>query len=155
MRFSRNPPLPSVGTTRVTDATTQVALDALRVPLEALLKLLLPFAQPEPWKPLPFNGDWTRTLSTLRAGQYTKDPLGRVELRGWVSTASGASSVIAVLPAGYRPTERCSFDGFRLVGGVYSLARIDVDIDGRVLIASPAMAAALDCSLEGIRFDTR
>lgn len=155
-RLNRNSPLPEGRGPRVQDDTTQRALDAIWTPLKAVLSFLQPFVQQEDWKALPFYSDWTRTLATLQAPSYLKNPLGRVELRGWATTAAGTSSTIAVLPVGYRPSERCSFPGFRLTGGgVYAVARIDVDVDGRVLLASPAVAAGDSVSLDGMSFDTR
>jgi hypothetical protein len=136
----------------VDDQKFQRVLEALSAPVRAILQFLQPFVQPEKWRELPYNGDWTRDLATLQAPQFRKDPLGRVDLRGWAKTATGASSVIAVLPIGYRPNLRSSFPAFRL-NGTYALARIDVDIDGRVLLVTPAVGAADELSLNGISFD--
>lgn len=155
-RINRNSPLPTGAPARVQDGVTQRALDAIWTPLNAILQFLQPFVQQETWKDLPFYSDWARTLATLQKPGYLKNPLGRVELRGWTSTAAGASGTIAVLPTNYRPKIRLSFPGFRLTGGgVYAIARIDVDIDGRVLMAAPAVAAGDSVSLDGMSFDTR
>ncbi len=130
----------------------QRALDAILTPLRAVIQFLQPFVQQQPWRAIPFNGDWARDLSTLRAPEYRKSPLSRVDLRGWVVTAAGASSVIAVLPPDCRPTDRESFSSYRL-NGTYALARIDVDTDGRVLLVTPAVGAGDELSLSGISFD--
>lgn len=153
-RLDRGRPLPEVPRVRVDDPQIQRAFDALTTPLRAIAQFLLPFVQPEKWQPLPYaNGtDWTRDLSTLRAPEYRKDALGRVHLRGWVKTAAGASAVIAVLPETHRPTERESFSSFRL-NGTYAVARIDADVDGRVLLVTPAVGAGDELSLSGISFD--
>lgn len=155
-RLNRNPPLPDATPARVQDAVTQRALDAFLTPLKAVIKFLQPFAQPEEWKTLPYNGDWRRLSATYQEPGYLKNPLGRVELRGWAATLSGASATIAVLPIGYRPSVQCSVSTYYLAGAVTpTLARIDIDTDGSVRFV-PTAVAANDCvTLDGVSFDTR
>ncbi len=151
-RLNRPTGLPQITTQRVDQPVIQRAVDAITRTLIAVVNFLQPFAQPQPWVAVPFNSDWTATLSTLQAPQFRKDPLGYVELRGWASTATGVSNVIAVLPVTHRPPTRSSFPAFRLNGATYTVARLDVDVDGRVLMASPAVGAGDSVTLSGIKF---
>lgn len=155
-RLNRNSPLPSGSPSRVQDAVTQRALDAIWTPLNAILKFLQPFVQQETWKRLPYNGDWRRLSATYQEPGYLKNPLGRVELRGWAITPSAASSTIAMLPPGYRPPVQVSIGTYCLSGAVTpAIARIDVDVDGSVRF-TPAVFGANDCvTLDGVYFDTR
>jgi hypothetical protein len=154
-RLNRNRPLPDAPQpNRVDDSKTQRAIDALSTPLRAILQLLQPFVQPQPWRGLPLNDDWARTAALVAAPQYVKDPLGRVELSGSAKTVVAASTTIAVLPEGCRPQLARTFSV-----GIYDGGRtngtVDIASDGRVILITPAIAANIEVYFDGIRFDTR
>ena len=151
-RLSRDRPLPDLQRVRVEDPSTQRGFDVLSNVMRAVLDFLQPFVQRDKWQALPYFTGWADDSATLQIGQMRKYPWGEIRLRGWVKTASGSSDTIAVLPIGWRPPARCSFDCFRL-NGTYALARVDVDVDGRVLLVTPAVGAGDEVSLNGIFFD--
>lgn len=152
-RLSRTAPLPDVPRSEVPDATTQRAITSITTALQAVLKFLKPYAQPEPWRVLPYFSDWARALATLQEPQFRKEPGNYVELRGWTYTPTGGSSTIAVLPLGYRPPLRTSFTCACVSGGSNVFSRVDVVEDGRILLISPAVGANTNVSLSNIRFD--
>lgn len=124
--------------------------------LRAVLAFLAPFETQAPWSPLPYFGGWTRTtVSGFTKPGVRKDPLGGVELRGWVLNAAGVGTTIAVLEQEYRPKERCGFACSAVQGGVRVTGHVDIGADGLVIWVSPAIAANTEVSLSGIRFDTR
>lgn len=108
---------------------------------------------PEPWKELPFQGAWTN-YGGYTTGAYRKDARGRVYLRGLVTNkaALAESSVIATLPAGYRPTGRSLFVVGDSVGGWAN--RVDVLPTGDVLWISGGTTETDFTSLETISFWT-
>ena len=65
---------------------------------------------PEAWQPLGLIGGWGNyAVPGFEGAAYRKDKQGQVHLRGLVSQDSGLpsqSTIIAVLPAGYRPARR-------------------------------------------------
>ena len=84
-------------------------LEKVITSLQAVLKLLRPFDDPDPWHRPTLNAGWVLDPATALFGDplqpgYKKDPLGRVHLRGWVTRTSGIDTVIFTLPAGYRPS---------------------------------------------------
>lgn len=103
------------------------------------------------WSVLPLAGDWVRALSTLQGPLVGIGPGKLVQLAGWVSTAGGASNVIATLPVGRRPAERLSCPSWCFVG-TNQACRVDVLADGTVRLISPAVAAAAEVCLNGVRF---
>lgn len=152
-RLHRDRSLPDVLSVRVSDPTVQRALDALAGALRAVLQVLQPIAQPQPFRPLPLNGDWARLSATITSPSYVRNRTC-VELAGAVKTAAGGSAVIAVLPADCRPQLSRTF-----TVGIYNAGRttgtVDVLSDGRVSLVSPAVAANVEVYLDGVRFDTR
>ena len=153
-RLSRGVALPEAQRPRVAESVTQRAFDALATPLIAVVKFLQPFAKPEGWKDLDFYGDWTANANGTGTVQYKKSPLGEVMLRGWAQSAAGNQSVVGVLPTGYRPPQRLRVPASWYTGAAYALIQLDVDVDGRVLVASPAMpGAAIDIFLDHVRFE--
>jgi len=67
---------------------------------------------PEPWKALPFVSPWSSLGEGYPNAAFRKDQHGRVFLHGVAHKEPGApvlGDVIAVLPAGYRPSGTCVF----------------------------------------------
>jgi hypothetical protein len=60
---------------------------------------------PGPWHALPLVAGWTNFGSGYAEASFRVDQLGRVQLRGTITKASGTpgNESIATLPAGYRP----------------------------------------------------
>lgn len=150
-RQSRTAPLPDVPRATVPDAATQRVITAIITSLQAVLKLLKPFAQPEPWRYLLYESTWSDypTVSSFLRCAHRKDALGRVWLRGLAQRSGGALTTIGVLPAGYRPTEIAAFCVYDSVAG---FGRVDVYPDGQIIYGGAA--GAVDVSLDGISFDT-
>lgn len=151
-RANQPRPLPQAPQPRVSDTNTQRAFDLLFVPLREVIRFLQPFVQQEKWQALPYLSGWAdipSTGSTYTRGQYRKDPLGRVWLRGVVTRVSGATLTIATLPEGYRPSRGCIF-----IASSNSVdCRIDVSSDGVINYVSGGLPGNY-ISLDGISFDT-
>lgn len=111
---------------------------------------------PEPWRPLPFAGSWGNYGSGYGIAGYRRDARGRVYLRGLVTKIAGtptAAEVIAVLPPGYRPTERGVFaasSGVGTPGNAYG--RVDVLTTGEVLWGAGGDGEIDFTSLETVSF---
>lgn len=118
-------------------------LDQVITSLRSILALLRPFRNPEAWKPLMLRGDWAKYDSEVPAAEYRKDPLGRVYLRGWVTSASGSSTLIAALPAGYRPSH---YVDVPVTENTQVGNYVRVFPDGQILLGylSPGSAVSLD-----------
>lgn len=154
-RTSRTAPLPDVPRATVPDPSTQRIVTAIVTSLQAVLKFLKPYAEPEPWRQVDYYGDWVDNANATLPTVYRKDAFGGVRLRGWVSSAAGNQSVICVLPVGYRPLTRIRVPASWYTGAAYATIQLDVDVDGRVLIASPAMpGAAVEVFLDHVHFET-
>lgn len=110
-RTSRTAPLPDVPRGSVPDAATQRIITAIVTSLQAVLKFLKPYAEPEPWKPLPLESDVSNYSTAYQVAQYRKDAFGRVHVRAEVAVtgAHGGNHVLAVLPVNYRPPSACIF----------------------------------------------
>lgn len=148
-RTSRTAPLPDVSRGNVPDAATQRVVTAIVTSLQAVLKFLKPYAEPEPWRYLLYEAGWADYATTriYQRGGVRKDALGRVHLRGLVARTSGASTVIGVLPLGYRPAMRSMFAAYSDTG----VARVDVAPNGEVVLVA---GGTTYLSLDGINFDT-
>lgn len=100
---------------------------------------------------VPLNSPWKNyDLSTFynRFGFY-KDALGRVFLRGLISSGTSAT-IIATLPAMFRPENGLIFACIGQTSSVVSAQRVDINPDGKVLLQA---AGTLDyLSLDGISF---
>jgi hypothetical protein len=107
-------------------------LEQVITALEAVLKLLSPFETQPKWERLPTFGDWIQSAFNDCKPSMLIDPLGRVELRGWLATASGAGTTIAVLPIRYRPAHRLAFC-VSAVQGARVAGHVDISTDGRVV----------------------
>jgi hypothetical protein len=131
-RNDRNRPLPEIRPARVEDQITQRAFDVVWNALGEVIRFLQPFVQRERWQTVEYQtgwGDFSRLV-------FKKDPLGEVRLQGSAQRTSGSGTVICVLPIGYRPAERLFFGSVNYSGVAYTTARVDVDVDGRVIVAS-------------------
>lgn len=120
------------------------SLEKVITALKAVLKLLAPFDEPDKWHRAELLNGWvnnpaTGLYSDSIPAAYTKDPLGRVHLRGWLSNTA-ANNLVLRLPPQYRPTHV-----------VYWNADLIVLPDGSVVHNS----VALNCYLNGVNFDTR
>ncbi len=145
-RLNKDRPLPDLQRVRVEDQTTQRGFDTFASVLRAVLDFLQPFVQREKWQPVVYQTGW-EDFSRLT---FKKNPLGEVIIQGSAQRTSGSSTVICVLPIGYRPSERLFFGSVVHDGANYTTARIDVDVDGRVLVASGATNFV---PLQHIRFE--
>jgi hypothetical protein len=145
-RLNRPTGLPQITTQRVDQPVIQRAVDAITRTLIAVVNFLQPFAQPQPWRDVSFVTGW---LTFSNKTQYRKDPLGRVHIQGNAYRASGSSMTILVLPEGYRPSQRLYFSATPLTGAAYGAGRVDVDVDGRVLVASGGTDFVM---LDGVSF---
>lgn len=93
------------------------------------------------------QNNWTNYGSTYPSASYTKAADGVVSLRGLIGGGSlTQSSVIANLPAGYRPAQKQIFDTVNNAG----FARIDVWPTGEVVVN--AVSSNTWLSLNDIKF---
>ncbi len=107
----------------------------------------------EPWRPLPFAGGWANFGDGHTSGEFRRDQLGRIQLRGLVTRVHGSpggDDLIATLPAGYRPAAKhlyavytCCAPGF---------GRVDVRPDGTVRWILGAAGETDATSLDGISY---
>jgi hypothetical protein len=113
---------------------------------------------PEPWKPLAFVSPWSSYGSGYASGAFRKDQHGQVFLRGLVHKDPGGPAqgdVIAVLPAGYRPSATLAFSpstGGSSPGDPHS--RIQVLATGEVQWISGAGGEIDFTSLDEVSFWT-
>lgn len=100
----------------------------------------------EPWQtPTLLNG-WANSGSDFATAGYFKDSVGMVHLRG---TIGGGSSIIFILPPGYRPAGRSRYNVATGQTVFASVAQLEVRGDGSVLVTSNYNG---NISLDGIRF---
>ncbi len=92
-----------------------------------------------------FKNSWANT-GGQQAAQFSKDPIGRVHIRGVIDTGS-VPSVAFTLPAGYRPPTIAHF----AVISNSDVGYVTVDTNGDVAVLAPS---AFNCSLFGISFST-
>jgi hypothetical protein len=86
---------------------------------------------PDAWQRLELIGGWTNYSPAYEGAGYRKDKQGQVHLRGLVSQGSGVppnSTIIAVLPAGYRPAQRQILTTYG--GNPDGATRVDILPDG-------------------------
>lgn len=107
----------------------------------------------EPWRALNFVDGWTN-WGVFQSGEYRKDQLGIVHLRGLVMRA-GASPYrdgpIATLPAGYRPLRKRLFN---VNTGSSVPGRIDINPDGAIVWFEGGAGVPNYTSLDGVSFST-
>lgn len=119
-------------------------LQTLFVPKKpAFLDLLLN----SPW--IVFNSGAPVLGVTFSYPGYYRDALGRVFIRGIVSSGTSATA-IATLPVGFRPQYRHMFTGVVDVGAGDAFCRVDVGADGVISFQGAGTANYL--SLDGISF---
>ena len=145
-RLNRRAGLTQLVPQRVDSPVIQRAVDAIAQTLIGVVEFLQPFAQTQPWRPVEFITGWQTFSNKL---QYRRDPLGRVHLQGNAYRNSGSSTTIFVLPLGFRPSQRLYFNAVTLSGAVYGASRVDIDVDGRVLVASGSFDFVM---LDGLSF---
>jgi hypothetical protein len=98
------------------------------------------------WIPLAYQNGWVDYGAPYGAGAYRKDALGFVHLQGLVKNG-GAGTVIATLPAGYRPAATVyatALDGSNVAHYVL------IGADGTILTAAGASNA--NVALDDITF---
>lgn len=91
------------------------------------------------WRSLSTLNSWVRYSNNYAAPEYCKDPFGFVHVRGVVASGTLTSgTVIATLPAGYRPE---SIMVFPAVNAGIALARVDVLPNGDIILGAAAGSA--------------
>jgi hypothetical protein len=109
-------------------------------------------AQGESWKGLGLLNGWSNWGGEYQVAGYRKDGAGNVQLRGVIKREPSptADTIVATLPAGYRPaaTEIFSPDS----GGNVVLSRFDVRPNGEVMWRGTANAGYVNVSLSGVIF---
>lgn len=121
-------------------------LEKVITSLQAVLKLLAPFDEPEAAQGVIYQTTWTDSEPV----KFKKDPLGRVYLSGSAARSGGALGNVFVLPANYRPLKTRQFH-CPITGGTSAL--VQVLASGLVLYSGAA--GAVTVSLDPISFDTR
>jgi hypothetical protein len=97
-RPKRDSPLPELQPVRVEDSKTQRGFEMLSSVLRAVLQLLQPLAQPEPWQDITLYDGATVYLSKP---QFRRNALGRIEMRGGATT--GTTVTFGTIPVTHRP----------------------------------------------------
>lgn len=130
-RLNRNSPLPTAQGGQVDDNKLQRILDTIILPVQAVVEFLQPFVQPEKWKALTYQPDWSDFSTTTQVGQYRKDPMGIVSVRADFKAAGAhaAGDPIAVLPVGYRPPSTQSYFVWTSTGAI---GEIEITSAGRI-----------------------
>ena len=100
------------------------------------------------WTGFTFNTGWANLGGDYQTGAYTKDSIGRVNLRGLVVRNLGSATLITTLASGYRPTARKIFASI----SADAICRIDILTNGTVYLQAGGDATNY-VSLDGISFD--
>lgn len=91
-------------------------------------------ANQTPWLSLTLQNGWLGPVAPYTPPQYRKDNFGNVRLMGRLSNGTAtAGTVIATLPAGYRPQYRMSFSVLTN-NGSDQLGQIDIDTGGNLIL---------------------
>lgn len=103
------------------------------------------------WQALPYNNSWVDYDTTLwGGGQYYKDSLGIVHMRGLIKGGTAGSGItVGTLPVGYRPQ---TFNQLFLVATNDVYGRLEVHPDGTVVTG--AGISVIWVSLANIHFYT-
>ena len=121
-------------------------IEKLVTAVQAVLKFLRPFDQPDPWHLVStYQSTWIDATPV----KFRVDPLGRVFLRGAAARSGGALTPVFVLPVAYRPLTTRSFH-CSITGGTSAL--VQVQADGVVVYGGGA--GAVTVALDSISFDT-
>ena len=120
--------------------------------LQAVLKLLAPYANPQPWQPVVFQNSFANYATTHLPCAYRKGADGVVRLRGLAARAAVAlNTPIFTLPAGYRPNKEMNV----VITAAGRSAAVAVAVTGAVTVfAADAAAWNTDISFACISFDT-
>ena len=105
------------------------------------------------WIDLTLQNGWA--TNTGKTPQYRKDEFGMVHLRGALGAGSSTDSIIATLPAGYRPdTGSGAGPSFPVSFGAVAVKRIQIGTSGAGVISMNGSDydTAADISLDGISF---
>jgi len=94
------------------------------------------------WMPLFLGNNWVAYSTQFTIPAYTKTKAGMVVLKGMLKAGAGT---IAILPAGYRPSERVLFEN----SSNQTFGRMDVQITGAIDMVTGSNAWT---SLDGINF---
>lgn len=139
------------------DATLTRWAGSVVTAVTTIVKFLEPWRKPEPWKKCTLHGNWVAlggASGTYKTAwfdpAFVKDPNGIVRLRGVVKQSGGSDTVMTQLPVGYRPQQSMIFPTI----ADNSVARVDIDQDGRVIYAFGGATPGY-VTLDGISFDTR
>jgi len=98
------------------------------------------------WSPLPLKAGWIRYSTTFSDPQYTKGSDGIVTLKGLVKSGTATQgTVIATLPAGYRPAQSKIYP----VTQNWNLGRVDIKSNGDIVLQ---IGSSSWTSLDGINF---
>lgn len=99
------------------------------------------------WTTLSLQNSWTVFDSGHSQNRYRKAADGMVTLKGLIKNGNtNPGTVVATLPAGFRPSERLCFAAL----GGFGHARFDVLPNGQIIISSGAQSVF--SSLDGISF---
>lgn len=99
------------------------------------------------WINLSLQSGWVAFGSGYSTPQYTKSADKLVSLKGLIKSGTTTSgTIIATLPAGYRPGARLLITGV----SVHSYCRIDIDIDGNIILQAGGSSTWL--ALDNITF---
>lgn len=108
--------------------------------------------------PLAFPGGWTQ-YTGYETPAFTKSILGIVTLKGLcqlpISTTYTVGTVLATLPAGFRPDTSIDFAIMFGPGSTNALGRITVQANGQVVVSSALVTGASGTpffSFDGIKF---
>lgn len=106
----------------------------------------------DPFTAPAFGANWSAYPGFMAPGYY-KNAAGEIKLRGlYKATAGvGATSTLAVLPAGYRPNAILSFTCMANVAGADAQARVQVDTAGNITLFPAALINSY-VSLDGVSF---
>jgi hypothetical protein len=108
---------------------------------------------PEAWQRLELIGGWANYGGPYEGAGYRKDKQGQVHLRGLVSQSGGLppnSTIIAVLPAGYRPAQRQILTTYG--GNSDGAIRVDILPDGALTWVVGPSAETDYTSLSGLSY---
>ncbi len=99
------------------------------------------------WTNVTFKDGWSNYGSGFQNGQYFKDSLGIVHVRGLIR--AGTTAYPFVMPSGYRPTAGQIFPAY----GANTFVRVDIHSDGTVWVQAPSTGTyTADVDLSGITF---
>lgn len=98
---------------------------------------IAPSATSTSWTALTYSNDWADTGGAFGPGRYRLSETGLVELQGVIEDDSGTvgsgQTIIAVLPAGFRPGEELRWLVHAKVGGFELGADLVIQTGGALL----------------------